>query len=269
MTKLLLIDAPGMMHRAWHGTKHSKRLTPKRFFRYVRDMAELFGPTHIALAFDPPKDRLQRTALYPAYKGGRSVAEVAQREIFDKIFLACTASGLPTLIDMEWEADDIIGTLAQMPFDEVMIASDDKDMAQLIEEHICVYSPIHRRTTTLQVAEASFGVEVDQIPDLLAIEGDKVDNIPGVRGIGRKGAQKALAALGDVPSILEAGLFEGRDSELALFLELTTIKTDLPNPLSGGDLACMALDYEDEAVTFLNCSVEVRDLSWTLEKMSR
>lgn len=267
MTRLLLIDASCLLHRAWHSSRHSRSLTPKRFFRFVREAVEHVQPTHLALAFDPPKEQLHRTSLYPEYKGGRSVSEVAQKEIFEKIFLAATECGLPTLVDPAWEADDIIGTLAQMEFDEVVICSDDKDMAQLVREHVTLYSPMHRKTFNKKAAEAAFGVAVEQIPDLLAIEGDRVDNIPGIPGIGRRGAQKALGELGDVQSIVEAGLYEGRDEDLALFLELTTIKTDLPHPLTPGDLVCMGLEYTGEMVSFLRANVQVRDLSWTLEKL--
>jgi len=267
MSRLLLIDASCFMHRAWHSSRNNDRLTPKRFFRFLREAVEHAQPTHMALAFDPPKDQLRRSSLYPDYKGGRSVSEKAQREVFDKIFDACTETGMPTLVDPEWEADDIIGTLAQLPFEEVVICSDDKDMAQLLKENVTLYSPMHRRTLDLKAAEAHFGVSVDQIPDLLAIEGDRVDNIPGVKGIGRRGAQKALHELGDVASIVEAGLFEGRDENLGLFLELTTIKTDLPLSLSSEDLRCVPLDIEGPAVAFLSAMVQVRELSWTLEKL--
>ncbi len=261
MSKLLLIDGSGLMHRAFHACKNNRQAVGSRFFSFFRDLVDGERPTHYAIAFDPPREKLYRISVYPEYKGHRPPTPPEQREFFDNVYTACVEAGIPTFVDPEWEADDLLGTLAQLPADEVVICSSDKDMAQLITETVSTYDPQQRRRLTGPGAEAAFGCRIDQIPDLLAIEGDRADNIPGMPGVGRRGAQRILKALGSASEIIDSGFYEGLGEELALYLDLTTIRTDLDHGVRLPDLEVGPLQYQTPHLKAIRAQAAARALS--------
>ncbi len=261
MSKLLLIDGSGLMHRAFHASKKNPQAVGSRFFSFFRDLVDGERPTHYAVAFDPPRDRLYRIEVFPEYKGHRPKTPADQREFFDLVQQACRESGIPTFVDPEWEADDVLGTLAQLPADEVVVCSSDKDMAQLITDTVRTYDPQQRRHMDKRTAEAAFGCRIDQIPGMLALCGDRADNIPGMPGVGRKGAQKILAELDTISEIIDSGFYEGLGDELALYLDLTTIRTDLDHGVMLDDLQVRPIEFQTPSLKAIRAQAAARALS--------
>jgi DNA polymerase-1 len=264
VTKLLLIDGSGLLHRAWHACKKNRGAEGSRFFSFFRDLVDSEHPTHYAIAFDPPREGLYRIRVDPNYKGHRPAAPEGQSDFFDLVRQGCREAGIPTFVDPQWEADDVLGTLAQLLADEVVICSTDKDMAQLITDRVRIYDPQGRRHWNEEHAQAMYGVQIEQIPDLLAIQGDRADNIPGIPGVGKKGAQKILAELGSVEEIIDAGFYEGMGEQLAMYKDLTLIRTDLSHGVVLHDLEVSSLEHDVPALKALGARAAVRQLSATL-----
>lgn len=266
MSKLLLIDGSGLMHRAFHACRNNPQAVGSRFFSFFRDLVDGENPTHYAVAFDPPRERLYRIGIYPEYKGHRPTTPADQREFFDNVREACREAGIPTFLDPEWEADDLLGTLAQLPADEVVICSSDKDMAQLITDRVTTYDPQQRRRMNATAARAAFGCEISQIPDLLAIEGDRADNIPGMPGVGRRGAQRILEAMGSATEIIDSGFYEGHSDALATYLDLTTIRTDLDHQVQLEDLVVRPIEFQTPSLKAIRAQAAARALSSCLTR---
>jgi len=266
MSKLLLIDGSGLLHRAWHACRKNRGAEGSRFFSFFRDLVDAESPTHYAIAFDPPREGLYRVGVSPDYKGNRPETPDDQRQFFDLVRQGCRDAGIPTFVDPQWEADDVLGTLAQLPADEVVICSTDKDMAQLITDRVRVYDPQGRRHWTEEHAQAMYGVRIDQIPDLLAIQGDRSDNIAGVPGVGRRGAQKVLAEFESVEAIIDAGFYEGMEEDLARFKDLTLIRTDLDNGVELDDLQVGHITYMENSLRDLGARAAVNQLRMALAR---
>jgi DNA polymerase-1 len=264
LSKLLLIDGSGLMHRAWHSCRKNREAVGSRFFSFFRDLVDGESPTHYAIAFDPPREGLYRIGVWPEYKGHRPETPPEQREFFDLVRKGCHEAGIPTFVDPNWEADDVMGTLAQLEADEVVLCTSDKDMAQLITDRVRTYDPQQRRHLDRVTAEAVFGCRIDQIPGLLALCGDRADNIPGMPGVGRKGAQKILAELDTISEIIDSGFYEGHGEDLAKFLDLTIIRTDLDHGVRLEDLAVGPIEFQTPSLKAIRAQAAARALSGSL-----
>lgn len=267
MSKLLLIDGSGLLHRAWHACRKNRGAEGSRFFSFFRDLVDAEAPTHYAIAFDPPREGLYRVGVSPDYKGTRPETPEDQRHFFDLVQQGCRDVGIPTFVDPQWEADDVLGTLARLPADEVIICSTDKDMAQLITDRVRIYDPQGRRHWNQEHAQAMYGVQIQQIPDLLAIQGDRADNIAGIPGVGRRGAQKILSEFESVEEIIEAGFYEGMGEDLARFKDLTLIRTDLDHGVRLEDLQVGYIPYDSESLKRLGARAAVRQLGTALIRL--
>jgi 5'-3' exonuclease len=157
--------------------------------------------THIAVAFDESLVSSFRNAFFPAYKANRQLPppDLAQQLAYCQA--VARALGMAVFVDQQYEADDLIGTLAHqatqagMP---VVIVSNDKDLMQLVNPTVTLYDFARHIQYDPAGVGASMGVRPEQIPDLLGLQGDPVDNIPGVRGVG---AKMAVALLQAFPSV--------------------------------------------------------------------
>lgn len=269
MSKLLLIDGSGLMHRAWHAARSNRDAAGSRFFSFFRDLVDGESPTHYAIAFDPPREGLYRIGIWPTYKGHRPETPADQREFFDLVQQGCREAGIPTFVDSAWEADDILGTLAQLEADEVVICTSDKDMAQLITDRVRTYDPQQRRHMNRTVAEAAFGCRVDQIPALLAICGDRADNIPGMPGVGKRGAQKILGELDTAQEIIDSGFYQEHSDDLATFVDLTTIRTDLDHQVQLADLALQEIQFQTPSLREIRSQAAARALASSIARKMR
>ncbi len=246
---LLLVDGSSFLYRAFHALPplaNSRGEPTGAVFGVLKMLQKLLAerrPDRVAVVFDAP-GRTFRDELYAHYKAHRPpmpeelVVQVAP-------LLACLrAQGLPVLVEEGVEADDVIGTLARRAAAqgmEVLIATGDKDMAQLVDGRIRLVGAQSGRVLDPAGVEARFGVPPALIPDFLALVGDASDNIPGVPGVGPKTAARWLAQYGSLEGVLahaagipgKAGerLREAGPEQLRLARELATIRTDLDLPL--------------------------------------
>jgi DNA polymerase I len=195
---LYLVDASIFIFRAYHTVPNS--LTDRDgnpvnalhgFARFIGDLLERVGPTHIAVAFDASAVKSFRSEIYPAYKANREPAPLELKRQSVLCRQMCDAMGIATFANPQFEADDIIGTLAVLARnagENIVVVTRDKDLSQLVRpgDHYWDYIS-DKRFAYHQIADR-FGVAPERMACFLALMGDAVDNIPGVPGIGRKTA---------------------------------------------------------------------------------
>lgn len=219
--------------------------------KYVADER----PTHIAVAFDRHFNGSFRNEYYPAYKAHRDPSPPELDAQVDPSLEVVEAIGITAFIDERYEADDLIATVIdQTRADEVdyVIVSTDKDLTQLVSDRAVLIEPARSLRFDAAGVKEKFGVRPDQITDFLALAGDAVDNIPGVRGIGPKTAAQLLARFGSLEGIyanlgsLRSSSIRGdgsaaakleRDVELAgMSKRLATASIDAPIEVALDDL---------------------------------
>jgi DNA polymerase-1 len=206
-----LIDAPVYVFRAYHslppmaapdGTPtHAAYGFASSLIKYLAD----FGPSHAALAFDF-SDQSFRNELFPDYKAQRGQTPDDLAPQFEICVEVAQALGVPVFECEGYEADDVIATLAEQlacAGADVAIVTSDKDLAQLVREdgRIELYDLAREARLSAVAVREKFGVDPGQIPDWLALVGDAVDNLPGVPGVGPKGAAAALRAFGRIEAV--------------------------------------------------------------------
>lgn len=201
----------------------------------------------VAVVFDPKGDTF-RNEIYPQYKANRPSMPSELREQIKPIHEIIRAMGLALIIQDGVEADDVIGTLARMATEakrEAIISSSDKDMAQLVNDQVMVVDSMSDKVFDVPGVREKWGVEPDQIVDLLALTGDTSDNIPGVPGVGPKTAAKWLGQYGTASHLAEkADEIKGKVGEklrgsleiIPLSLDLARIRTELDLGIGLDDL---------------------------------
>lgn len=204
-----LIDASVFVFRAWYSIP-ADMLDPARnpvnalygFSRFLGDFLEDLRPERVAVAFDENREAsCVRTAIYPAYKANREPAPAELKLQFARCRAVARALGLADCADTAFEADDLIAAMAaraRAAGHRVTILSRDKDLAQVLQPGDVLWDYPSGRRIGYEDVPSVFGVRAEQIADFLALTGDAVDNIRGVRGIGPK---TAAALLGHFASI--------------------------------------------------------------------
>jgi len=209
------------------------------------------------------KGKTFRDDIYSDYKANRPPMPDELRSQVEPIHRIIEAMGLPLLIIDGVEADDVIGTLAAQASTKarsVIISTGDKDMAQLVDEHVTLVNTMTDTRMDVAGVNEKFGIPPELIIDYLALMGDKVDNIPGVPGVGEKTALALLQNLGSLESIYAdldkvaaltvrgaKSLGKKLDDNKAmadLSYELATIKTDVEMPQAIDDLAATPIDAD-------------------------
>jgi 5'-3' exonuclease len=219
---------------------------------YVEDLRRRAPDEELAVAFDESLTTSFRNEIYPAYKANRELPPPDLEAQFEHCRALTGHLGIDHFAHPRYEADDIIGTLTarrRAAGRSATIVSRDKDLAQLLRKGDRFFNPIDRKRFGYEDIAGRFGAIPEHFPDYQGLVGDKVDNIPGVPGIGPKTATVLVGALGALESIFAApeavaGLSLRGAAKLperlaahrdAAFLsrELATIATDMP--LSAGD----------------------------------
>ena len=249
-----LVDASFFVFRAYHSIPDHMTDGEGRpvnalygFSRFLSDLLERERPEYVAVAFDESLASSFRNRIYPAYKANREPPPPGLKEQFARCRELCGYLGLAEFGSAEYEADDIIGTLATRlraaGFRSTVITRD-KDLAQLIRDGDEFWDYMADERYAYADIAPRFGAAPERIADFLALTGDAVDNIPGVPGIGRKTAAALLArfeSLDDLYAHLEvvatlgfrgaagmpARLSEHREAAY-LARELTRIACDMP-----------------------------------------
>ena len=215
MARLLIADGSSQIYRAFHAMARGagRPLTAEDgtptgallgFLQILRKAIREYAPDHLAVAFDlsAPTFRHER---FPEYKAQRDAAPedlVTQMKLARE---ALAALRIPVLELKGWEADDVIATLARRAKEsgeEVVILSSDKDLLQLVGDGVSFHHTVRDKLLDEKTAEEVYGLPPERIRDFLAILGDSSDNIPGVKGIGEKGAKELIKAYGDLETIL-------------------------------------------------------------------
>ncbi len=248
---LLLVDGSSYLYRAFHALPPlSNRAGEPTGAIYgmvnmLRKLLEEYHPEYIAVVFDAP-GKTFRDELFAAYKANRPPMPEELVQQVEPTQQLVRAMGLPLLQKTGFEADDIIGTLATRAASlhtAVLIISSDKDMAQLVDEHIFILDTMKGIQLDQADVERKFGVPPRLMVDYLALMGDSSDNIPGVPGVGPKTAAKWLHQYGSLDGVIDhAEAIKGKVGEklrahlqqLPLNRRLATIDRDvsLDRPLT-------------------------------------
>lgn len=254
MKKLFLLDAYALIYRAYYALIRSPRMTSKGlntsaifgFCNTLDDVIRKEHPTHLAVCFDPHGPTF-RHEVYPEYKAQRDKQpeDITLAIPYIKEILA--AMRIPVVEVAGYEADDIIGTLsrrAEAEGFETYMMTPDKDYAQLVTDRVFMYRPALRGEGfevrgPARVCERYGVPDPRRVIDLLALEGDASDNVPGCPGVGEKTARTLIETWGTVENLIEnvdklKGALQKKvatNSEQILFSKfLVTIKTDVPLP---------------------------------------
>ena len=252
MTKLFLLDAMALIYRAHFAFIKRPLINSKGmnvsavsgFVSTLWDVLQKEQPTHIAVGFDLPGPTF-RHEMYEPYKANREAQPEDISIAIPLIKQVIEAFNIPIVSCEGYEADDVIGTLAKQAEKEgfqVFMMTPDKDYAQLVSDNIFLYKPARTGNGAEVMGKAevleSWGIDdVLQVIDMLGLQGDAVDNIPGVRGIGPKTAQILLKKYGSIEGVIEhaeelkgkqkEAIIEHKDIAL-LSKELATIDLNVP-----------------------------------------
>jgi len=257
---LVLVDASGFLFRAYHALP---KLSNSRgeatgalvgVLQMLRRLLDQQQPDYVGVVFDASGPTF-RDDLYPAYKSNRPPMPADLVEQLAPLKAIIRALGLPLLEVPGVEADDVIGTLATRAAAAgipTLIATGDKDLAQLVTDRISLINGMTDHLLDPAAVQAKFGVPPERIVDYLSLVGDSIDNIPGVPKCGPKTAAKWLAEYGDLNGViahadqiggkLGAGL-RASLGQLPLARQLTSIRRDVPLDLAPADLRPAAPDH--------------------------
>ena len=212
MKQLFIIDAVNFLFRAYYGIgsmTNPKGESTNALFGFIRSVYKIiadFSPDFLISVFDGPDNKKSRTDLYAEYKSHRKGMPEDLFPQLEKATQWCALAGIPNLSEPGIEADDVIGSIAVWAAKQgikVRICSSDKDLCQMVNEHIHLINPSkdNLEIDAHKVKEL-FGVTPEQMVDYLAIVGDASDNIPGLEGFGPKTASSLLQQFGDLDTIL-------------------------------------------------------------------
>ncbi|MDA1267159.1 MAG: DNA polymerase I, partial [Planctomycetota bacterium] len=273
MPRLFLLDGTALAYRSHFALARSGLTSTDGrptgatygFTMTLRRILEQEAPDAVAVAFDP-RGGTFRHKMYAEYKATREKAPEEMIAQLDDIRDVVRAHGLPIFEVPGYEADDVIGTLAKQGEAagyEVLIVTADKDLMQLVSDRVKLYDVFKKGEDVVLIGAAEvaqkFGTGPEGVVDVLAIMGDASDNVPGVKGIGEKGAIKLIEEFGTVEGVLEhldevkgkAREYIERDREqLLLSKELVTLDLAVPLEQSIADLGPPAPDVEKLLLLF-------------------
>jgi DNA polymerase I len=253
MNRIFLLDTMSQVYRAYHAAAHqSIRMSTKAgfptgatfiFAKMLKKLLNEHKPDFFLACLEGGDS--YREQLYPEYKANRKGDTPADMEQqFPYIYRLLDAYNLMQLRVEGYEADDIIGTLAtdlyKDPQNEIYIVSGDKDMLQLVNDRVFVINPMKDLVADPQKVELLVGVPPALIPDVMALRGDTVDNIPGAPGVGDKGSVQIIKQFGSLTAALDrAGEITRKSyreslqthrAQIELSHKLVTIERNVPLP---------------------------------------
>jgi DNA polymerase I len=268
--RVFLIDAYSFIFRAYHAMARQRPMSTKTgiptsatyvFVNMLNKLRKDFAPEYIAAVFDvggsfrdtqalamPAQKKRDRETgeiveiEYAGYKANRSEMPEDLRQQVPYIRRALDAYRIPILSVQGFEADDVIGTLAKKAADAgfpVYVVSSDKDMLQLVNEHVCVLNPPKDNLICDRAkVEEILGVPPERVIDVMALRGDSIDNVPGAPGIGDKGSVELIQRFGSLDNLLEHAdeverktyreSLQNNQEMIRLSKELVTIQMNVP-----------------------------------------
>lgn len=252
-----VIDGNSLMHRAFHAVPPTMNAPDGRptnaifgFLNMFLKMIDAFNPDGVVVAFDKGKPRV-RMEMLPQYKAQRPPMDPDLHAQFPMIKELLTALNVPILQSEGWEGDDILGTMARLGEQagcDMLLVTGDRDMYQLVTEHVNVVSTRKGLSdvaimTPESVDDLYHGITPALVPDFYGLKGDTSDNIPGVPGIGPKKASALIAQYGSLDEVIaHADEVKGKMGEnlrahiddALLSRKVATIRTDAPVELDFG-----------------------------------
>ena len=280
--KLYLLDAFALIFRAYYALIRNPRVTStgkntSTQFGFVNTLVHLLktqNATHIAVCFDTPEIGV-RNDMFTEYKANREEAPEDLKLAIPDIKRLVKAFNIPIIEAPGYEADDIIGTLSKKGSDagyEVYMVTSDKDLGQLVNDKVFMYKPPSRGGKYEKLGEKEicekWDIErVDQVIDMIALMGDAVDNIPGIKGVGAKTAAKLLKEYGTVENVIDnAANIKGKMGEKVaagradalISKELATIIMDVPCEFNEEDYKIS--DWNREELVEIFSDLEFRTL---------
>jgi DNA polymerase-1 len=254
MKRLYLIDVSSLFFRAFYAIRQLNNAAGQPtnalygFLAAVTKILKEHKPEGLAFCYDRPESGF-REEIYPDYKANRENPPDDLISQFPFLPKLAEALAIPGYEQAGYEADDVIGTLAKKSKRqgiEVVIVSGDKDFGQLVEPGVKIFDPSKDIYLDADGVRAKFGVNPDQVVDYLAIVGDASDNVPGVRGIGPKGAVKLLTEYQSLDGIYEhideikndrlRELLKTQKDQAYMSQKLCTIHCDMEIGIEPGDL---------------------------------
>ena len=272
--RLYLIDAMSYIFRAYHAPTPQRFASPTGvptqavflFTNMLRKLLREHAPDYVAVVFES-KGPTVRDQLFKEYKAQRPPTPDDLKAQIPYIFRLCQGMRLAVLQHEGYEADDVIGTLACRAAAaglEVVIVTSDKDMLQLVRTQeappVRVFSPTKEKFFDEAEVENYFGVPPEKVVDLVALMGDAIDNIPGAKGIGEKGARELITAYGSVEAAMAHAAevkkknyreaLQTQQEQIRLSKQLAQLHTDLPVPFELDRLALREPDSPALAALF-------------------
>ena len=271
MPTLTLIDGSGFVFRAYHAIPHlstTKGVATNAAYGFTTMLLKALrehAPTHVALVLDAGR-RSFRNDLDPGYKASRPEAPDDLKAQFPLVRDVARALAVPIVEEPGFEADDVIGTLARQARErgwEVVVVTGDKDFAQLVDEKVSLYDPMAEASgrggwTGPAEVEKKLGVRANQVVDFMAILGDKIDDVPGIPGVGEVTAaalirhfgsiEEMLRRPGEIPEAVSRGgerlkdKIVGNTERIRLNRRLVELKCDVTLPVQPGDFALRSRD---------------------------
>ena len=265
---LVLVDGSSYLYRAFHAfpplTNREGEPTGAMYgvVNMLKSLISQVEPSHIAVVFDA-KGKTFRDELFEQYKSHRPPMPDELRSQIQPLHAIIKALGIPLISVEGVEADDVIGTLAVQAAKEgkhVLISTGDKDMAQLVNDHIMLINTMNNTLLDREGVIEKYGIPPELVIDWLALQGDSSDNIPGVKGVGEKTALALLQGIGSIKTIYEnldkvaelsfrgAKTFAPKllaEKEMAdLSYLLATIKTDVELGVTHDQLTTSPQDHD-------------------------
>lgn len=265
---LVLVDGSSYLYRAFHAfpplTNREGEPTGAMYgvVNMLKSLISQVEPSHVAVVFDA-KGKTFRDELFEQYKSHRPPMPDELRSQIQPLHAIIKALGIPLISVEGVEADDVIGTLAVQAAKEgkhVLISTGDKDMAQLVNDHIMLINTMNNTLLDREGVIEKYGIPPELVIDWLALQGDSSDNIPGVKGVGEKTALALLQGIGSIKTIYEnldkvaelsfrgAKTFAPKllaEKEMAdLSYLLATIKTDVELDITHDQLTTSQQDHD-------------------------
>jgi DNA polymerase-1 len=234
LSVLLAIDGDSFAHRAYHGLPKSIRLNAiVGLANMLTRLWEAERPASVLVGWDTLEVPTYRHEAYEPYQSGR----VFEESLLEQLALmpALTqALGFTVGKGAGYEADDFLAAAAQAWPGDVLVATSDRDAFQLVSDRVTILQPTKGVSEITRIGPAEvrerYGVEPEQVPDLIALRGDPSDKLPGARGIGPKKAAELLSQYATLEDVLAAGRFASEAEDLRLFRRIAQMDASAPLP---------------------------------------
>jgi DNA polymerase-1 len=234
MSTLLVVDGDSFAHRAYHALPKSIHLNAVvGFTNMLTRLWEAEQPGAVLVGWDTLSVPTYRHEAFAAYQAGRVFEEslLEQLDVLPDVVRAC---GFAAAKAEGYEADDFLAAGAKSWKGDVLVATSDRDAFQLVSDRVTVLQPTRGVSEIARIGPAEvrerYGVEPEQVPDLIALRGDPSDKLPGARGVGPKKAADVLREFGSLEGALAAGRFAAEAEDLRLYRRIAAMDASAPLP---------------------------------------